>query len=257
MPNRGITIADFVQQVLYSIYKVRLDTEQGVEGAFHSKSDKFKEIVMEANLCLAELQRAQDWNWLRERWEIDMIRGGEHEYRIPEDVYKLCTGYGDAVRLHNRGYVMQIPFTSPRQGNRFQRQMYAPNGEYNTVNTEQQAFVVGDTLAFKRPFYRWEHGLLETDVIRWMEPLHICDDDCDDHCPLAYEQKVLTELPDIHWMITRTAAKRAEGDPSVVDRVQSLTDEAKQILSAYREDDSAHNVPDYWDTAPLGFVEVF
>lgn len=258
MPNRGITIADFVQQVLYSIYKVRLDTEQGAEGGFHSKSDKFKEIVMEANIVLAELQRTQDWNWLRERWEIDYVRdGGDREYKLPEEVYKVCAGYGDAVRLHTGRGVMQIPITSPRMGNRYQNRMYtAGNGEYNVPNMEQQAFIVGDTLAFKRPFHRNERGLLETDVIRRMEPLHICNDDCPDDCPKAYKELVLTEAPDVNWMIARTAAKRAEGDPSVVDRVQSLTDEAKQILSSYREDDSAHNIPDYWETVPLGYVEV-
>lgn len=257
MPNRGITIADFVQQVLFKVYGVRLDTEQGAEGGFHSKSDKFKEIVMQANMQLKELQRAQDWNWLRDRWEIAMIRGGDHEFRIPEEAYKVCCGYGDAVRLHTRHHVMQIPFTSPRQGNRFQRQMYsAANGEYNTFNMEQQAFIVGDTLAFKRPFTRWESGKLETDVILRLEPLHICTDECEDNCPLSYEQKVLTEMPDVDWVIASTAAKRAEIDPSAADRVQSLTDEAKQILSSYREDDSAHNVPDYWDTVPLGYVEV-
>ena len=37
----GMTIADLVQQVYYSVYKVRLDVEQGVEGSFHSGTDKF------------------------------------------------------------------------------------------------------------------------------------------------------------------------------------------------------------------------
>ena len=55
--SRGITIADFVQQVLYAIYKVRLDVDESVEGSFHSKSDKFKEVVMEANFVLQEFQK--------------------------------------------------------------------------------------------------------------------------------------------------------------------------------------------------------
>ncbi len=257
----GITIADFVQQVLYSVYKVRLDVTEGVEGAFHSKSDKFKEIVMEANLAIPELQRQQDWNWLREKWEMGHAHKGIQEFELPEHAYRVCTGYGDAVRLHlpHHNGVIQIPFTSPRQGNRFQRRMYSPsNGEYNTVNMENQAFMVGKDLCFKRPFSGPElGGLLETDIIRELPLLHICDDDCPDDCPKAYKEKVLTDLPDPYWLITRVAAKRAEGDPSAAERVQSLTDEAKQILSAYREDDSAHTIPDYWDTEPLGFVEVY
>ena len=40
--SRGMTIADFVQQVLYAIYKVRLDVSDSVDGNFHSKSDTFK-----------------------------------------------------------------------------------------------------------------------------------------------------------------------------------------------------------------------
>jgi len=43
--SRGMTIADFVQQVLYAMYKVRLDVDASKEGAFHSHSDKFKEII--------------------------------------------------------------------------------------------------------------------------------------------------------------------------------------------------------------------
>ena len=56
--SRGMTIADFVQQVLYAIYKVRLDVSDSVDGNFHSKSDKFKEVVMEANMVLQEIGRA-------------------------------------------------------------------------------------------------------------------------------------------------------------------------------------------------------
>lgn len=260
MPNKGITIGELVQQVLYSIYKVRLDTGPSSEERFHSKSHKFQEVVMEANQVLLELQRTKDWNWLRDRWEIGFAHPGPiPEFEIPEPVYKLCTDYGDAVRLHtHRGPVIQIPIIRPNQGNRFQKAMYSPfNGEYNTPNTEQQAFIVGNILTFKRPFTRWERGLLETDVIRWLEPLHICDENCPDDCPEAYEKKVLTELPDISWIIARTACKRAEGDPSVTERVQSLTDEAKIIMSSYRSDDSAGTVTDYWETTPLGGVEVF
>ena len=59
--SRGLTIAELVQQVYYAIYKVRIDVEAGVDGAFASKSDKFKEVVMEANLVLQEFQKEADW----------------------------------------------------------------------------------------------------------------------------------------------------------------------------------------------------
>lgn len=261
--SRGMTIADLVQQVLYAVYKVRLDVSDSVEGSFHCKSDKFKEVVMEANFVLQELQKEQDWNFLRERWDIGPAHshhGMPQEVRIPDDVYKVCTGYGDAVRLH-RGHhgrlIMQIPFEEARTGNRPRVDMFNEWGELNTVDRHQRAFVVGNTLAFSRPWFRTEgNGFLETDVIRYIDPLHICDDSCPDHCPQAYDDRILTWLPDPYYIVVRTAAKRAEADPAVSERVQSLTDEGTRLLSAMRENDSAHTMPDAYDTAILGYVPV-
>ena len=259
--SRGITIANFVQQVLYCVYKVRLDVTDSVEGSFHSKSDKFKEVVMEANLVLQELQKEQDWNFLRERWEmgpaINPHHHGIQEIQMPDEVYKVCTGYGDAVRLHNGMYTVQIPFEEARTGNRRHVEMFDEWGRMNVDKMQQRAFVVGDVVTFNRPWYHGERGMrLETDVIRYIEPFHICDDSCPDHCPKAYEERQLTWLPDPYYVVVRTAARRAEADPSVSERVQSLTDEGSKILSAMRENDSAHTIPDTYDTVALGYVPV-
>lgn len=257
--SRGLTIADLVQQVLYAVYKVRLDVSDSMEGSFHCKSDKFKEVVMEANFVLQEFQKEQDWNFLRDRWEIGRALNPPHgiqEFPIPEQVYKLCTGYGDAVRLHGHG-VMQIPIEEARTGNRRHLEMFDEWGEMNVDRGGQRAFFVGDTLTFNRRWFPREVGFrLETDVIRYIEPLHICDDRCPDHCPLAYERKVLRWMPDPYYIVVRTAAKRAEADPSVTERVQSLTDEGSKLLSAIRENDSAHTTPDTYDTCSLGYVPV-
>ncbi len=260
--SRGMTIAELVQQVYYAIYKVRLDVDSGVDGAFHSKSDKFKEVVMEANFVLQDLQKDQDWNFLRDRWEMGIAHSHKdiQEFRLPPDVYKPCTGYNDAVRLHLPHHVMpfrQIPYTSPRSGNTPTTEMHGPYGLLNYKHVPLRAFLVGDTITFTRPWLGIEKGcLVETDVIRLFEPLHICDDSCEDNCPLAYEQKVLTEIPDPYFVVVKTAAKRAEGDPSVAERVQSLTDEASKVLSAMRENDSAHTSLDTYETSELDFVEV-
>lgn len=258
--SRGITIADFVQQVLYAIYKVRLDVDESIEGSFHSKSDKFKEVVMEANFVLQEFQKEDDWNFLRERWEIGPAINAPHrlpqEIEIPDDVYKLCTGYGDAIRLHHGHNVMQIPIEEARTGNRRHVEMFDEWGELNVDKGQQRAFVVGNILTFNRSWFPFEKGLLETDVIRYIEPLHICDDSCPDHCPKAYDEKQFTWMPDPYYLIVRTAAKRAEADPSVTERVQSLTDEGSKLLSAIRENNSAHTVPDTYDTSVLGFIPV-
>lgn len=260
----GMTIADFVQQVLYAIYKVRLDVTNGVEGAYHSKTDKFKEVVMEANFVLQELQKEQDWNWLRDRWEMGVSSKLPmhqiQEFTLPDDVYKPCTGYNDAVRIHNRrnpNKFMEIPWTSPRSGNHHDVAMFDQYGNLNAPDMRIRAFLIGDTVTFNRPWTDNETGcIIETDVIRRMQPLHICDDLCPDNCPKAYSDKVLTDIPDPYYVVVKTARKRAEGDPSAADRVQSLTQDETKMLSAMRENDSAHTVPDTYQTIELGYFPV-
>lgn len=261
--SRGLTIADFVQQVLYAQYKVRLDVDAGVEGAFHSKSDKFKEIVMEANFVLQEFQKDQDWSFLRDRWEMGYaknLNGSIQEFQLPEDVYKVCTGYNDAVRLHIPGDPMplqQIEFTEARSGNSPVIDMFNNYGQLNVDNNDIMAFVVGDTITFTRPWNATELGkLVETDVISYIEPLHICDSSCPDNCPKAYGEVQFKWMTDPYYFVVRTAAKRAEGDPSCTDRVQSLTDECNKLLSAIRENDSSHTTTDTYQTLELGYIGV-
>jgi len=264
--SRGLTIADLVQQVLYAIYKVRLDVSDSEEGMFHCHSDKFKEIVMEANFVLQEFQKEQDWNFLRDRWEMGRAVNPPHgeiqEIEIPDEVYKLCTGYGDAIRLHHNHpgmsrRVSNIPIEEARTGNRRYVEMFDEWGEMNVDKMEQRAFTVGGILTFNRRWLGSEiGGRLETDVIRYIEPLHICDSSCPEHCPHAYEDRILTWLPDPYYIVVRTAAKRAEADPSVTERVQSLTDEGSKLLSAMRENDSAHTTTDTYETTTLGYVSV-
>ena len=258
--SRGMTIADLVQQVLYAMYKVRLDVDASKEGAYHSKSDKFKEIVMEANFMLQEFQKEQDWNFLRERWDIGFTRPGPvQEFRIPDGVYKICTGYNDAVRLHfphNRG-IQHIEIASPRSGNKASYEMHDEFGFLNVDTNKQKAFVVGDTLTFYRQWRNFELGcFLETDVISYIEPLHICDDDCPDNCPKAYEEVLFKWMPDPYYFVLKTAARRALADPSCTEIQQSLTDEASKFLSGIRENDSAHNYLDTYETSALGYISV-
>lgn len=258
--SRGMTIAEFVQQVLYAMYKVRLDTEASKEGAFHSKSDKFKEIVMEANFMLQEFQKEQDWNFLRERWEIGHAHNPHHgiqEFQLPDGVYKICSGYNDAIRLHIGNRVIQIPIDSARSGNHQAYDMFDEWGRLNSDKNLQRAFVVGDILTFYRRWYPGElHHFLETDVISYIEPLHICTDECPDDCPKAYQEKVFRWMPDPYYFVVKTAARRALADPSCSDIVQSLADEATKFLSSIRENDSAHTNLDTYETSVLGYVPV-
>ena len=262
--SRGLTIADLVQQVLYSMYRVRLDVDASLEGAYHSKSDKFKEIVMEANFVLQEFQKEQDWNFLRERWDIGFTHNPHHgiqEFKIPDGVYKLCTGYNDAIRLHwgrHSNEVMQISYDSPRSGNHGAIEMFDEFGSANVDKNLQRAFVVGDTLTFYRKWGVNElNKYLETDVISYIEPLHICDASCPDNCPKAYEDIQFKWMPDPYYFVVRTAARRAMADPSCTEIQQALTDEASKFLSAIRENDSAHTNLDTYETSTLGYISVF
>jgi len=267
--SRGLTIADFVQQVLYAMYKVRLDvklsTDTGANNSaiYHSKSDKFKEIVMEGNFMLQEFQKEQDWQFLRERWEVGITRSTRHhiqEFQIPEDAYKICTGYNDAVRLHLPGNpvaCMEIPIDPVRSGNAHVIDMHDEYGRANVSNIEQRAFVVGDTLTFYRPWLPNECGLLiETDVIRYIEPMHICDSNCPDNCPKAYDDVLFKWMPDPYYFIVRTAARRALADPSCAEIAQSLTDEATKFLSSVRSNSAAHTNTDTYETSTLGYISV-
>lgn len=258
--SRGLTIAELVQQVLYAMYKVRLDVDESIDGSFHSKSDKFKEIVMEANFVLQEFQKDQDWNFLRERWNIGPAFNPHHgiqEVHIPEWVYKVCNGYNDAVRLHRPGMLKHIQFDSPRSGNHNAYEMFDDLGRMNVDRNEQRAFVVGDTLTFYRHWHSGEAGgHLETDVIRYIEPLHICGDECEDHCPHAYDEVHFKWMPDPYYFVVRTAARRAMADPSCAEVQQALTDEASKFLSGVRENDSAHNHLDTYETSTIGYVSV-
>jgi hypothetical protein len=98
--------------------------------------------------------------------------------------------------------------------------------------------------------------LIETDVIDLLDPLHICDSTCTQPCDHAYVDKVFTQIPNPYYMVVRTAMKRAEGDPSVTDRVLSLSDEAMKLLSIMRSADSAKTVPDTYSTSELGFTRI-
>jgi len=92
------------------------------------------------------------------------------EFSLPDEVYKVCTGFNDAVRLHHPddySRFIEIPITSPRSGTVNTVAMFDQWGRVNVPDTRILAFIAGRTLTFSRPFAPWETGLLiETDVIR-------------------------------------------------------------------------------------------
>ena len=104
----GLTPREFVQQVFYVQEKVLLD--------FFPDDDVYKEVLTEANLVLQELQKEEDWLWLRETANLGFIVGRppfekptkdlhwrmfQHDFslQLPDWVYKPSELYGDCVRL--------------------------------------------------------------------------------------------------------------------------------------------------------------
>lgn len=112
--SSGMTPYDFVQQVFYAQEKVRLD--------MWPSDDKYKEVLMEANLILDELQSMEDWTWLRESLVLGPVwqhhdhmhphgpglpHGPGHgpydvipEFTLPDWVYKPSTLNHDSIRLY-------------------------------------------------------------------------------------------------------------------------------------------------------------
>lgn len=109
--SEGMTPYDFVQQVFYAQEKVRLD--------MWPTDDKYKEVLMEANLILDELQTTEDWTWLREPLVLGPLghHGHDHmvphgpggigghlshipEFQLPHWVYKPSTLNHDSLRLY-------------------------------------------------------------------------------------------------------------------------------------------------------------
>jgi hypothetical protein len=262
--SRGMTIAELVQKVFYAVYKVRLDVDVAADQSYHAGTDKFKEVVMEANMVLDEIQGQQDWNWLRDRLVLGTAEalddGRIVEFQLDDDVFKVCTGFNDAVRLHhptNPNLFFEVPFTSARNGTVNNVAMFDGRGRLNQPDNRLMAFMVGDHLTFTRPFTQDELGwIIETDIIKMMDQLHICDSTCTQPCHHAYEDKVFTQVPTPYYIVVRTAAKRAEGDPSASDRLLSLGDEAMKLLSIMRSADSAKTVPDTYTTSELGYTRI-
>lgn len=206
----GISPYDFVQQVFYAQEKVLLD--------FWPSDDKYKEVLMEANLVLQELQNAEDWSWLRDRLKLgstDVPNGTIPEYTFPSWVYKVSQLHNDCVRLyrawggapHSRlrcpshhstpdGLVyderdfIEVPYVSQgrlNRNNKDQRFLMDTNVSHVALG----ASVVGDTLTFTRPMLPHEKGRIAIcDVQRRFTPIHVCGPKCkgvDPKSPISYE----------------------------------------------------------------------
>lgn len=262
----GMTPYEFVRQVYYTQEKVLLD--------FWPTDDKYKEVIYEANLVLEELQKEEDWTWLRERKILGPVwkackHGNIPEFELSDDVYKASTLFGDNLRLydHRHGHLIEdsfveVPFASVGINDHRQLKEFGLFTETNNPNCRLKALRIGNVITFNRPLASWErHKIAVIDVQRRLKPLHICDEHCTDidGNPPDYaagrpckdiEKVIFTEIPDPSYMVIRTAQYHAEGSPTAQGRIAPLTDRAQKLLSAMRQNDAAITCPDTmdWDT---------
>ena len=189
----GLTAYHFVQQVYYAQEKVLLD--------FYPDDDKFKEVLVEANLILQELQNAEDWTWLREQIVLGPcyhVPNEIPEFELPGWVYKVSTLNHDALRLHpivphyhhgcadwdhldhyDEMRFIPVPIASSGD-NRYIRDEQT-NG-YSMVHMPDprlRAVKIGNVITFTRPLtWHEERSIAVLDVQRRIEQFHVCDHRC-------------------------------------------------------------------------------
>lgn len=274
MRSFGLTPQEFVRQVYY--------VQEGVLLDFWPTDDKYKEVIMEANLQLQKLQETEDWSWLRSHEIIGHCWGGREipEFELPPHIYKPAQGHKDAVRLHYvscRGHchrheqdcascsiyqdslqmvALQAHWASQSSINNTSESLQGfvytqvPNNELKATYTSQ------GIVTFNRPLNKREQfSVAETDVILRMPMLHICDDTCPNHvdvdsskdkptpCP-KIEESIFEMIPDPNYMIYATAAAHGVFSPPAALATQKAADEVKTILSAMRQNDAMKTTPD-------------
>lgn len=285
MRSPGITPQDFVKQVYYR--------EEGVLLDFWPTDDKYKEVLVEANLQIQKLQQTEDWSWLRAKAVLGPCWGGKDipEFKLSDRVYKPAQGHKDAVRLrpvschahcdkdcgccHHYEQALNHPaiqahWMSQSSVNNtaesLQGRVYTqvPDRELKATMTAQGIVTFNRALT-----HRESRCIAETDVILRMKPLHICDDTCPnvvDHdapddqeeptpCP-KIEKVVFDYLPDINYMIYATAAAHGIFSPPAQLAVEHAKEEAKTILSAMRANDAMKTTPDIMKRSHQTFFTV-
>lgn len=254
----GITPYDFVQQVYYVQEKVILD--------FQPDDDKYKEVLMEANLVLQELQKEEDWTWLRHQiilGPMTSYHGEIPEFELPDWVYKVSTRFCDGVQLchHSKKHGLDtahpytvVPFVSTGTLHRVKDGGIMDSyGRIQYTDRPLGAVVMGNTLTFDRvPSKMAQSMIAVVDVQKRIEQFHICNSSCEkkDGVCTKIEKKCLTSIPDPNYVIIRTAALHAQGSPPAQGRIADLTDQAQKLLSAMRQNDASTTDPDIieWDT---------
>ena len=268
---RSMTLDEFVQQVYYAQEKVLLD--------FEFTDDKYREVIMELRLVLQELQKEEDWLWLRERLILGTCDdfgkpGSIPEFRLPDWVYKPSGLHDDGIRMcrpdecgNPTNDFYTIPFSSMGEMNGGRRRWYGEHGQTNYNDNRLCAAVIGRIVTFNRVLSSDErHRIAVMDVQREIEMPDIpprADEfekmDADKQAKISAQYKLdkwFDEIPDPNYLVMRVAALHCVGSPVAQMRMQDLTDNAQKLLSAMREANAMATQPDHigWDIP--GWYEV-
>lgn len=276
MRSFGLTPQEFVRQVYY--------VQEGVLLDFWPTDDKYKEVLLEANLQLQKLQETEDWSWLRSHEVLGPCWGGNEipEFELPAHIYKPAQGHKDAVRLHRVSCYkncrrndhdcsscceyerrlnippIQAHWSSQSSINNTTESLQGfvytqvPNRELKATYTSQ-----GVVTFNRRLDERERYSIAETDVILRVPMLHICDETCenykDTNAPDSQEtptpcplieDRIFELIPDPNYLVYVTAAAHGIYSPPAALAVQKAQDEAKAILSAMRQNDAMKTTPD-------------
>lgn len=174
---------------------------------------------------------------------------------------------------------IEVQYTST--GYKTHRRISSSNHEYasppNWPERELTADIYPDFIQFNRSLMPFEVGRVAiADMQLRLQPFHICtlEDECTeiDYSDVsddtrkwdksitrhlaAQNAKTLSRIPDINYLITKTAAVHALKSPAAQAIQMSLADEAQKLLSSMRSVNSAATQPDYLDWDLPTFISV-
>ena len=133
-------------------------------------------------------------------------------------------------------------------------------GKPNWLSRPLGCYVLDDKLCFNRPFLPFEcERAVVIDYQKRIDQFHICDYECGDddlHVKEESNKIMLKYIPDINYVVMKTAATHAIGSPTAQGNIASLTDTAQKLLSAMRENNAMATTCDTMEWYTPGFIEV-
>jgi len=194
--SAGMTPQELVQQVFYLQEKVLLD--------YWPSDDKYKEVIMEANFVLQELQKEEDWSWLRAQRSLGLFQFNHlQDTEYPrydlnwDDFYKLSSLYGDCVRLYAHkpipaetavedyiNYIIpwdyiNVPISSTGAKNKVPKKEISHWDHPNVPDFGLYAHQESNQLVFNRPpVFPEFNRVVVVDYQKKFTPLHICNQGC-------------------------------------------------------------------------------